>query len=166
MNDSIEVNSTDIRILDPKLKGFMIFKLIMSAIYFVPAFFIFTFVLAMDIIFLVFGAGYSKIGDASGLAEIMDQMSILAVVPSILVVILFIITFVFTIRFFMNKYNKKIDLFICIMFLLINVFLILFSWLISIIFTILLFACSVVLIKNIVYITKVNSKINETKVGT
>ncbi len=154
MNQDLKKTNTNTNNLDPKLKFFAIFKLIMSIIYFVPSFFMIGLGLAINAFILIIGSGSSKYSDLLGFLKAMIYTSFYSILPTILSLILFIITIIFTIKIFKNKYNKTMDLVTSILFILINLFLI-FSFKSSISsFDILLLIFSIIFILNIFFTIK------------
>lgn len=121
-NSSIKTNNEN-----PKLKTFAIFKLIMAIIYLIPAFFIFGFGMAINILTLIIGNSDLKFIDTSNYISGMAYVSFFTILPAIFIFVFFIMTLVFTIKLFKNKYNKNIDLFTSILFILINIILIIAS---------------------------------------
>ena len=149
-----------------KIKFFTIFKLINSIIYFIPSCFCIGIAVALNITFLILGSGGSKITNTSSLADAIIYISFFSLVPAILSLILFILTLIYRIQVFRKKYNKIIDLIICILFLIINTLLIIFLFelytniLIILITIIIIF--SIIIIANIIFtiLLLVNNKKN------
>ena len=160
MNQGFTNYNTNTNKVNSKLKIFSIFKMIMSIIYFIPAYFIFGFGLIINLILLLIGGGGSKITDTSGVIVGIKYISFFTIIPTILALVLFIITLIFTIKLFKNKYNKIIDILINILFILINIFLIILSFKLSFyLFDFILLVFSIILILNILHIIKIsNSK--------
>ena len=149
MNQNLKKTTITTNTLDQKLKSFAIFKLIMSIIYFIPAFLFFAFGIIIIILSLM-----AKLVNASLAMESM-YISFLIILPIILALVLFIITLIFTVKLFKNKYNKIMDLLTSILFILINSFLIIFfpfSF-----FQILLLVSSIVFILNIIFTIKISN---------
>ena len=156
--------NTNTNNLDSKLKSFAIFKIIMSIIYFIPAFFIFGLGIAINLFLLIIGSGGSKISDTSSFMEGMGYISLFTIIPIILALVLFVITLIYTIKLFKNKYNKTMDLLTNILFILINVFLIIFLFKSSFyLLGIILLVFSIIFILNILSIVKIS---NNNKGGT
>ncbi len=142
-----------------KQKFFIIFKLGMSILYFIPAFFIFGFGLMMNMFFLIGGAGASKNGDVSSITQVMTYIGAFSIIPAIICIILFIIALISTIKFFKNKYSKKMDLFISLVFEIINIALLSFAFWSAFYTTgIILSAFVIILLLDIIFIISDNKK--------
>lgn len=158
MNQDLKNLNINTNTLDSKLKSFAIFKLIMSIIYFIPVFFIFGLGIVINLLLLITGSGGSKIADTSSFMEGMGYISFFTILPTIIALLLFITTLIFVIKLFKNKYNKTMDLLTSILFILINLFLIIFLFKSSFyLFSILLLVFSVVFILNILFTTKISN---------
>lgn len=159
MNQDLKKYNPKTNNLDSKLKSFAIFKIIMSIIYFIPAFFIFGLGMVLNLFLLIIGSGGSKVSDTSSFMGGIEYISFFTIIPTILAIVLFIITLIFTIKLFKNKYNKAMDLLTSILFIIINLFLITFLFKSSFyLFGILLSILSIIFILNIFYTTKVSNK--------
>ena len=110
-----------------KATFFILFKLITSIIYFVPAFFVFAFGFSMNLIFTIFAAGGSKNGDVSNLIQAMPYIGVISIIPAILCIVFFVISIISTAKYFKNKYSKKLDMFMTILFLILDLLLFVFS---------------------------------------
>lgn len=150
MNQNLKKTTINTNTLDQKLKSFAIFKLIISIIYFIPAFLFFSF----GIIIIIFSL-MAKIINAPVAMENMGYISFLIILPIILALVLFIITLIFTVKLFKNKYNKIMDLLTSVLFILINLFLIIFFPFPF--FQILLLVSSIIFILNIIFTIKISN---------
>ena len=103
------------------IKIFVIFKLIISIFYFIPAVYIFAFGLLVNFFLLIIGAGGSKLKDTGGFSSTIGSVSFYTIIPVVISIILFIVAIISCVKFFKNKYNKAMDLILNILFIFVNI---------------------------------------------
>ena len=136
-------------------KTFALFKLIISILYFIPAFFIIGFGLLIDIILLILGAGGVKLQDTSNFISAIGYVSFFSLIPTILSLIIFVLAIIYCVKFFKKRYSKKIDLILCILLIIQNIFyIILFFNLSHIYLSVLLLIFTLIILANILIIIK------------
>ena len=119
LNENLNNQNSDVK--TPKQKFFIIFKLVNSLLYFVPAILVFGFGVMMNLFIMIVSAGASKNMDTSGTIEGMTIIGAFSIIPAILCLIVLIITIISTVKFFKNKYSKVMDMLIAIIFLLLDI---------------------------------------------
>ena len=103
----------------PKLKFFMIYKIAVSVLYFIPSFLMSVIALGLGFILLFIGgiAG----ADKHEFVSMIVSIPALSIVPMILPILLFVLTMRLTVKYFKNKYNKKLDLIVCIFMIIVGI---------------------------------------------
>lgn len=112
----MEQENKELNKASSKRKFFIIFKLVNSLLYFVPAILVFGFGVMMNLFIMIVSAGASKNMDTSGTIEGMTVIGAFSIIPAILCLIFLIITIISTVKFFKNKYSKVMDMLIAIIF--------------------------------------------------
>ena len=76
----------------------------------------------MNLIFMIFASGSSKNKDVSGLVQVMPYIGIFSIIPAILCIIFLVISIISTVKYYKNNYSKKLDVFMTILFLILDIY--------------------------------------------
>lgn len=132
---------------------FIIFKLVRSILYFIPAIAILSLGLVLNGTLLLLGAGTNNPDSISGIIALLE----ISALPTIFCLVLLIVTIISTVKFFKRKYSKVLDIIITILFLSLDVVLLVFCIVLEFKFMgIVSFISLAIMVYNIIYIFCIN----------
>ena len=139
----------------PKVKFFVIFKLIMSIIYFIPSFIFLGLGFITNIFLLIIESGGSKLEDTSGLSASVGIISFFSIIPTLIAIIILVLAIICCVKFFKNNYNKILDLTLCVLLIIVSISYIILLYNLSYVFlSILLYIFMIIIFFNILIIVK------------